>query len=92
MRRAWTRYLLENGIQERPNRRSRESARVRSHKRERIFCGVGTLGRAAGNSETIFVSRQLRLYISANASRRRATLPRLLSRTDEAIRSGNIGQ
>ena len=88
MRRAWTRYLLENGIQEKPKRRSRESGRGGSQKR--------------GFSASLNSAALRAIQKQSSAADIPGSTPEMhldvaqlchdyLSRTDEAIRSGNIG-
>ena len=88
LRRAWTRYLLENGIQEKPKSRSRESGRGRSHKR--------------GLSTSVHSAALRAIQKQSSAADTPNSTPEMhldvaqlchdyLSRTDEAIRSGNIG-
>ena len=88
MRRAWTRYLLENGIQEKPKRRPRESGRRRSQKR--------------GFSASVHSATLRAIQKQSSIADTPGSIPELhldvaqlchdyLSRTDEAIRSGNIG-
>ena len=88
MRRAWTRYLLENGIQERPKSRSRESARVRSHKRgfsaSVNSAALRAIQKQSSSADTPGSTPEMHLDVAQLCHD-------YLSRTDEAIRSGNIG-
>lgn len=88
MRRAWTRYLLENGIQEKPKRRPRESGRGRTQKR--------------GFSASVHSSALRAIQKQSSIAEAPGSTPEMhldaaqlchdyLSQTDEAIRSGNIG-
>ena len=86
MRRAWTRYVLENGIPEKHTNRSRESGR--SQKR--------------GSSATLHSNALRTIQKQSSAADRRSSSPeahldvaqlchQYLASTDEAIRSGNYG-
>ena len=73
MRRAWTRYLLENGIQERTKESSsRKAAAVK----RKVFV-FSPFGRVEGDSETVGGSGRAK-FDSGSPSRRCATLSRLL--------------
>ena len=86
MRRAWTRYLLENGISHKPTSRSRESSR--SQKR-----GFS----ASVHSAALRAIQKQSTAADAPGSTPDAHLDvaqmchDYLGRTDEAIRSGNFG-
>jgi hypothetical protein len=86
MRRAWTRYLLENGIQQKPSRRSRQSSR--SQKK--------------GFSASLHSAALRAIQKQSSAADRPGSAPDVhldvaqlchdyLSSTDEAIRSGSHG-
>lgn len=86
MRRAWTRYLLENGIREKP---SSSHSRERSRSQKRGFSAS-------------LLSAALRAIQKQSSAADHASVPEMhldvahmcqdyLARTDEAIRSGNFG-
>lgn len=86
MRRAWTRYLLENGIRERPSSRSRESGR--SQKR--------------GFSSSLHSAALRAIQKQSSAADAPGSTPEMhldvahlchdyLASTDEAIKSGSFG-
>lgn len=86
MRRAWTRYLLENGIQQKPSSRSRQSSR--SQKK--------------GFSASLHSAALRAIQKQSSAADRPGSAPEMhldvaqlchdyLASTDEAIRSGNHG-
>jgi hypothetical protein len=86
MRRAWTRYLLENGIQQKPSRRSRQSSR--SQKK--------------GFSASLHSAALRAIQKQSSAADRPGSAPDMhldvaqlchdyLASTDEAIRSGSHG-
>jgi tetratricopeptide (TPR) repeat protein len=86
MRRAWTRYLLENGIQQKPSSRSRSSSR--SQKK--------------GFSASLHSAALRAIQKQSSAADRPGSAPEMhldvaqlchdyLSSTDEAIRSGSHG-
>ena len=87
MRRAWTRYLLENGIQE-PRPKSRSSQRSRSSKK-----GFSS----SGQSSALRTIQKHSAAADAPHSTPEAHLDVVqlcqdyLANTDEAIRSGNYG-
>jgi tetratricopeptide (TPR) repeat protein len=88
LRRAWTRYLLENGIGEKPKSRSRESGRGRSQKR-RFSASVHSaalraIQKQSSAADTPGSTPEMHLDVAQLCHD-------YLSRTDEAIRSGNIG-
>jgi hypothetical protein len=86
MRRAWTRYLLENGIREKPPARSRQSSRSQ----KRGFSG-------SVHSAALRAIQKQATAADAPGSTPEAHLDvaqmchDYLSRTDEAIRSGSFG-
>lgn len=86
MRRAWTRYLLENGISQKPSSRPRESSRTQ----KRGFS-------ASVHSAALRAIQKQSTAADATGSTPEAHLDvaqmchDYLSRTDEAIRSGNFG-
>jgi hypothetical protein len=86
MRRAWTRYVLENGIPEKHTSRARESGRTQKR----------------GSSATLHSNALRTIQKQSSAADRRGSSPeahldvaqlchQYLASTDEAIRSGNYG-
>lgn len=85
MRRAWTRYLLENGIREKPSSRQRQSSR--SQKRGFSASVHSAALRAIQKQSTaadISTTPEMHLDVAQLCHE-------YLSRTDEAIRSGGFG-
>lgn len=87
MRRAWTRYLLENGIREKPSNRQRRRESSRSQKRGFSASVLSAALRAIQKQSTAAdVSSTPEMHLDVAQ-----LCHQYLSRTDEAIRSGSLG-
>jgi hypothetical protein len=85
MRRAWTRYLLENGIREKPSRRPRESSRSQKRGFSSSFHSAA-LRAIQKQSTAADASSTPEMHLDVAH-----LCQEYLSRTDEAIRSGSLG-
>lgn len=86
MRRAWTRYLLENGIREKQTNRSRESGRSqkKGFSASLHSAALRTIQKQSADADFSGSSPEAHLDIAQLCHD-------YLSRTDEAIRSGSFG-
>jgi hypothetical protein len=86
MRRAWTRYLLENGISQKPSSRPRESSRTqkRGFSASVHSAALRAIQKQSTAADTPGSTPEAHLDVAQMCHD-------YLSRTDEAIRSGNFG-